>query len=54
MERVSLLELTVWRASCLNGGGIKFDSMQEIEDLQAKDETLIQLSTRESVESKAE
>jgi ankyrin repeat protein len=40
MELISLLELAIWRTSCLNGGGIKrkFDSMREIEDLLATDE----------------
>jgi hypothetical protein len=31
-----LLELAIWRVSCLNaGGGIRFPSMQAIEDLRA-------------------
>jgi ankyrin repeat protein len=38
MERISLLELAVWRESCLNGDGIsKFDSMQAVEDLGVAD-----------------
>ena len=32
MERISLLELAIWRTSCLNAGGTKFDSMQAMED----------------------
>jgi hypothetical protein len=39
MERISLLELAIWRTSCLNAGGTKFDSMQAMEDyLLATDE----------------
>jgi hypothetical protein len=32
---MSLLALAIWRTSCLHWGDIKFQSMQEIEDLQA-------------------
>ena len=39
MERISLLELAIWRTSCLNAGNTKFDSMQAMEDyLLATDE----------------
>jgi len=40
MERISLLELAIWRTSCLNAGSTKFDSiMQAMEDyLLARDE----------------
>jgi hypothetical protein len=36
--RLSLLGLAIWSERCLNGGGLKFESMQEIEDLWAMDE----------------
>ena len=39
MERISLLELAIWRTSCMNAGSTKFDSMQAMEDyLLATDE----------------
>jgi hypothetical protein len=36
---LTALELAVWRTSCLKWGGIEFQSMEEIEDLRATDET---------------
>jgi hypothetical protein len=39
MERISLLELAIWKTSCLNAGSTKFDSMRAMEDyLLARDE----------------
>ena len=41
LERISLLELAVWKASCLwfDGSDMNFHSMQDILDQWAMDET---------------
>jgi hypothetical protein len=36
---ILLLALVVWRTSCLHWGHIQFQSMQEMEDLRATDDT---------------